>query len=73
MGGRCSKLSLCWWPSHLKSNLNYPSDLGNLNNFLRPAGVVLFPFPSVFHCLFFFLSVVRVCFILLFCFWVLTN
>ncbi|KAG6762218.1 hypothetical protein POTOM_032710 [Populus tomentosa] len=29
MGGRCSKLSLCWWPSHLKSNLNYPSDLEN--------------------------------------------
>ncbi|KAH8520293.1 hypothetical protein H0E87_001672 [Populus deltoides] len=29
MGARCSKLSLCWWPSHLKSNLNYSSDLEN--------------------------------------------
>ncbi|KAJ6315691.1 hypothetical protein OIU78_019042, partial [Salix suchowensis] len=24
MGARCSKLSLCWWPSHLKSNLILP-------------------------------------------------
>ncbi|KAF2291702.1 hypothetical protein GH714_035272 [Hevea brasiliensis] len=29
MGARCSKLSLCWWPSNLKSNLNASSDLEN--------------------------------------------
>ncbi|PPD87453.1 hypothetical protein GOBAR_DD15620 [Gossypium barbadense] len=29
MGARCSKLSLCWWPSNLKSNLNDSSDLEN--------------------------------------------
>ena len=29
MGARCSKLSLCWWPSNLKSNLNdSSSELG---------------------------------------------
>ncbi|KAG4973974.1 hypothetical protein JHK87_030795 [Glycine soja] len=26
MGARCSKFSLCWWPSHLKSNLHNLSD-----------------------------------------------
>ncbi|KAL2328800.1 hypothetical protein Fmac_022227 [Flemingia macrophylla] len=26
MGARCSKLSLCWWPSHIKSNLHDLSD-----------------------------------------------
>ncbi|RDX75123.1 putative serine/threonine-protein kinase BSK3 [Mucuna pruriens] len=26
MGGRCSKLSLCWWPSHIESNLHDLSD-----------------------------------------------
>ncbi|KAJ4725679.1 Kinase family protein [Melia azedarach] len=29
MGARCSKLSLCWWPSNLKSNLHDSSDLEN--------------------------------------------
>ncbi|KAH9661706.1 serine/threonine-protein kinase BSK5 [Citrus sinensis] len=29
MGARCSKLSLCWWPSNLKSNLHESSDLEN--------------------------------------------
>ncbi|XP_044472861.1 serine/threonine-protein kinase BSK5-like [Mangifera indica] len=29
MGARCSKLSLCWWPSSLKSNLHDSSDLEN--------------------------------------------
>ncbi|KAE8729440.1 Inositol phosphorylceramide synthase 3 isoform 1 [Hibiscus syriacus] len=29
MGARCSKLSLCWWPSNLKSKLNDSSDLEN--------------------------------------------
>ncbi|CAH2069468.1 unnamed protein product [Thlaspi arvense] len=29
MGARCSKLSLCWWPTHLKSTLNDASDLEN--------------------------------------------
>ncbi|XVF46627.1 hypothetical protein PTKIN_Ptkin03bG0043200 [Pterospermum kingtungense] len=29
MGARCSKVSLCWWPSNLKSNLNDSSDLEN--------------------------------------------
>ncbi|KAL1217685.1 Serine/threonine-protein kinase BSK5 [Cardamine amara subsp. amara] len=29
MGPRCSKLSLCWWPTHLKSTLNDTSDLEN--------------------------------------------
>ncbi|KAK8463878.1 hypothetical protein PHAVU_011G060100 [Phaseolus vulgaris] len=26
MGARCSKFSLCWWPSHVKSNLHDLSD-----------------------------------------------
>ncbi|QHN98968.1 uncharacterized protein DS421_13g393890 [Arachis hypogaea] len=26
MGARCSKFSLCWWPSHIKSNLHDLSD-----------------------------------------------
>ncbi|CAJ1933209.1 unnamed protein product [Sphenostylis stenocarpa] len=26
MGARCSKFSLCWWPSHMKSNLHDLSD-----------------------------------------------
>ncbi|XP_022732248.1 probable serine/threonine-protein kinase BSK3 [Durio zibethinus] len=29
MGARCSKLSLCWWPSNIKSNLKDSSDLEN--------------------------------------------
>ncbi|KAF2597951.1 hypothetical protein F2Q68_00007841 [Brassica cretica] len=29
MGLRCSKLSLCWWPTHQKSTLNDASDLEN--------------------------------------------
>uniref|UniRef100_A0A1J3GJ12 Serine/threonine-protein kinase BSK n=1 Tax=Noccaea caerulescens TaxID=107243 RepID=A0A1J3GJ12_NOCCA len=29
MGPRCSKLSLCWWPRHLKSTPNDASDLDN--------------------------------------------
>lgn len=29
MGARCSNLSLCWWPSHFKSNVPDSSDLGN--------------------------------------------
>lgn len=29
MGPRCSKLSLCWWPTHLKSTHNEASDLDN--------------------------------------------
>ncbi|EFH42567.1 hypothetical protein ARALYDRAFT_496029 [Arabidopsis lyrata subsp. lyrata] len=29
MGPRCSKLSLCWWPTHLKSTHNDASDLDN--------------------------------------------
>ncbi|XVF68886.1 hypothetical protein PTKIN_Ptkin11bG0037100 [Pterospermum kingtungense] len=29
MGAGCSKLSLCWWPSNLKSNLHDSSDLEN--------------------------------------------
>ncbi|XVE59353.1 hypothetical protein DITRI_Ditri05aG0039500 [Diplodiscus trichospermus] len=29
MGARCSKISLCWWPSNLKSNLNDSSDVEN--------------------------------------------
>lgn len=28
MGLRCSKLSLCWWPTHQKSTLNDASELG---------------------------------------------
>lgn len=27
MGARCSKLGFCWWPSNLKSNVPYSSDL----------------------------------------------
>ncbi|CDP11035.1 unnamed protein product [Coffea canephora] len=27
MGARCSKLGFCWWPSNLKSNVPYFSDL----------------------------------------------
>ncbi|CAL9244192.1 unnamed protein product [Arabidopsis halleri] len=29
MGPRCSKLSLCWWPTHLKTTHNDASDLDN--------------------------------------------
>ncbi|CAN6692850.1 unnamed protein product [Malus baccata var. baccata] len=34
MGARCSKFSLCFWPSNIKSNLDDPSDPenGNKNN-----------------------------------------
>ncbi|KAK9940658.1 hypothetical protein M0R45_017308 [Rubus argutus] len=32
MGARCSKLSLCFWPSNIKSNLNDSSDKENGNN-----------------------------------------
>ncbi|XP_021821191.1 probable serine/threonine-protein kinase BSK3 isoform X2 [Prunus avium] len=31
MGARCSKLSLCFWPSNIKSNLNDSSDIENGN------------------------------------------
>lgn len=30
MGARCSKLSLCFWPSNIKSNLNDSSDKGQV-------------------------------------------
>ncbi|ESQ42466.1 hypothetical protein EUTSA_v10013377mg [Eutrema salsugineum] len=35
MGPRCSKLSLCWWPTHLKSTPNDASDLENGTDDLR--------------------------------------
>ncbi|KAF3443515.1 hypothetical protein FNV43_RR13199 [Rhamnella rubrinervis] len=32
MGARCSKFSLCFWPSHIKSNINDSSDIENGSN-----------------------------------------
>lgn len=34
MGARCSKVSLCWWPSNLGSNLDAASDLENAKDAL---------------------------------------
>ncbi|GKV08010.1 hypothetical protein SLEP1_g19701 [Rubroshorea leprosula] len=41
MGARCSKLSICWWSSNLRSNLDDASDLENGNDAL-PAGFTEF-------------------------------
>lgn len=38
MGARCSKLSLCWWPSHIKSNHHNLSDNGVTNFFSHFTG-----------------------------------
>lgn len=47
MGPRCSKLSLCWWPTHLKSTHNDASDLGNNHFFLLKVST----FPAFSHSL----------------------
>ncbi|KAK7404524.1 hypothetical protein VNO78_05473 [Psophocarpus tetragonolobus] len=38
MGARCSKFSLCWWPSHIKSNLHNLSDDDEKKNEKDPWG-----------------------------------
>lgn len=35
MGARCSKISLCFWASDMKSNLKEFSDIGKIYLFLR--------------------------------------
>lgn len=35
MGARCSKISLCFWASDMKSNLKEFSDIGKICLFLR--------------------------------------